>query len=655
MKGDFTRSTFNSKKHYRRVKMQQGRVQVDADWNEQTDIDFHYQSASLRDLIGATGTPIDNVTGEGDGFKIIYPNPITTDYTTDYLIKKGHYYVDGILCENEEDVSASQQNDLPIFTGPRGTLYSPLPPNPGVYLVYLDVWERHLTYLDDDLIRDVALLGPDTATRAKIVWQVKVLKVDESPGDPTPLCNIPLQIGTSDGTLRARAQPTQQSKDPCVLPPQAGYRGLGTQLYRVEISDPGYIAPTGLTPTPTPTPTPTAIPTPTPTPTPTPSPASTPPTFKWSRDNGSVVSKVLAIDETNSMLTVNSTGRDDYLGFAKGVWAEIIDDRCELWGIPGTFVRIIDVEEKTLGFDPKTLDADLVINIKKQEFNPKIRRWDGANGIDTASIPSINSGYIELENGVEIKFEEGKHYATGDYWLIRASSATVDTTSNGVEWANTQYEIQWDGLTAAGSDDEALMKKFLMTNFEADWVASNSVHFLPDATDSSNIIATATNSSGATHSLSLKINNENTTTLTIDDTVVYVFLISQQDGENILHGSVPDSLPPIGIKHHYAKLAVMEYQQSVPTPTPTPIPTPIPTHTPIPTFERISPRPRPLAHAPIHSRTYNYIGLPVPVRSCYRPDSPVLSGWGWPGGIPWSDSTSSTNSWCAAGKSYHSL
>ena len=32
MKGDFTRSTFDKKKHYRRVNMQQGRVQLDDDY-----------------------------------------------------------------------------------------------------------------------------------------------------------------------------------------------------------------------------------------------------------------------------------------------------------------------------------------------------------------------------------------------------------------------------------------------------------------------------------------------------------------------------------------------------------------------------------------------------------------------------------------------
>ena len=42
MKGDFTRDTFDRTKHYSRVLMQQGRVTLDADWNEQTAILLHY-------------------------------------------------------------------------------------------------------------------------------------------------------------------------------------------------------------------------------------------------------------------------------------------------------------------------------------------------------------------------------------------------------------------------------------------------------------------------------------------------------------------------------------------------------------------------------------------------------------------------------------
>ncbi|MFQ5630622.1 MAG: DUF6519 domain-containing protein [bacterium] len=34
LKGDFTRTTFKKEKHYSGVRMQQGRVQLDTDWNE---------------------------------------------------------------------------------------------------------------------------------------------------------------------------------------------------------------------------------------------------------------------------------------------------------------------------------------------------------------------------------------------------------------------------------------------------------------------------------------------------------------------------------------------------------------------------------------------------------------------------------------------
>ena len=59
MKGDFTRMTFDPRQHYRGVLMQQGRVQLDADWNEQLDIQAHRAETETRDLIGACGTPID--------------------------------------------------------------------------------------------------------------------------------------------------------------------------------------------------------------------------------------------------------------------------------------------------------------------------------------------------------------------------------------------------------------------------------------------------------------------------------------------------------------------------------------------------------------------------------------------------------------------
>src|SRR5512136_631191 len=60
MKGDFTRLTFDRKKHYRGVLMQQGRVQLDSDWNEQVQIAEHRYSTFLGDLVGQSGAPADN-------------------------------------------------------------------------------------------------------------------------------------------------------------------------------------------------------------------------------------------------------------------------------------------------------------------------------------------------------------------------------------------------------------------------------------------------------------------------------------------------------------------------------------------------------------------------------------------------------------------
>ena len=34
MKGDFSKDTFDAKKHFHEVLMQQGRVLLDSDWNE---------------------------------------------------------------------------------------------------------------------------------------------------------------------------------------------------------------------------------------------------------------------------------------------------------------------------------------------------------------------------------------------------------------------------------------------------------------------------------------------------------------------------------------------------------------------------------------------------------------------------------------------
>jgi hypothetical protein len=162
------------------------------------------------------------------------------------------------------------------------------------YFVYRCV-ERHITYLQDDRIREVALGGPDTATRSQVVWQVKVLIPATAAWTPGPeLCRELFEsLARQRGCLKARARVDEESTEPCIIPPQARYRGPENQLYRVEIHA-GSTEAGGAT-------------------------------FKWSRDNGSIVFPIETLK--GSTVTVEHLGRDDRQGLTPGDWVEIVDDK----------------------------------------------------------------------------------------------------------------------------------------------------------------------------------------------------------------------------------------------------------------------------------------------------------------------------------------
>jgi ketosteroid isomerase-like protein len=51
MKGDFSRHTFDRQRHYRKVNPQQGRAQLDSDWNEKYDIYQYLLRTLARSLV----------------------------------------------------------------------------------------------------------------------------------------------------------------------------------------------------------------------------------------------------------------------------------------------------------------------------------------------------------------------------------------------------------------------------------------------------------------------------------------------------------------------------------------------------------------------------------------------------------------------------
>ena len=508
MKSDFSRLSFNPAKHFSRVLQQQGRVTLDADGNEQTAILLHYLQTLARDLIGPHA-------GAGDGF--VLRNTRGNDNLADISIGSGNYYVDGILVENH----ASQDNPVTYKTQPDYPLpeddvlvasqHTPLTGE--VVWLYLDVWERHISPIDDDSIREVALAGIDTCHRAKVVWQIKSMLLPIAPvslgqmlsrqaqlqerkreletalrhlqatrllrdpvitgaanraalsadanrdaaGAPaaaapaaapapgattapipadtsTPVTGntagivadegleailsslqsaldsaekeladldeqLPCSVGMnslqrSNALLAAKIDQGKSDPNPCVISPRAKYRGQENHLYRVEIHQGGKADGT-----------------------------STGASFKWSRENGSVATRWLAsqtdTDSQSYTLQVASSR-----GFAAGDWVELLWEALELTGQPGNLVKLAKVEPGILTVDASTDSAKLTRPILAR--GAKVRRWDQTDNdqqrlVDGAVvIRESDTRFIDLEDGIQIRFALGGEYRSGDYWLITA-------------------------------------------------------------------------------------------------------------------------------------------------------------------------------------------------------------------------------------------
>jgi hypothetical protein len=460
MKADLTRHTFDRHKHFARVLMQQGRVQLDADWNEQAAILLRYLQALAADLIGPRGGPVANC-----GFQIAPLAPASKDF----LISPGRYYVDGLLAELDpepvavalvsttgtqitvaswtvdgiefarnqyveisdgsktgvakvtdidQSKSALTLDSLASVSRPstlrRVTTYLTQPdypsPAPLQGFVYLDVWERVITYVEDDSIREVALNGADTAARTKIVWQVKVTAPNSAQPDVTALIDPP-----NRGFLRARSVKNPAFTDPCTISPNARYTGPENQLYRVEIH-------TGSTDA---------------------SGAAATPTFKWSRENGAVVFPI--VRASGGSISLESLGRDDRFGLAEGDWVEIQDDDSVLLNRAENLLQVQSIDRTAVKI---TLSAPLgSLTGQTPGKHGLVRRWDQKAGDPdegglvlaadgAAQIPDgADQPWLDLENGVQIQFsaavagQPAPVYRTGDYWLIPARTATGD-----VEW-----------------------------------------------------------------------------------------------------------------------------------------------------------------------------------------------------------------------------
>ena len=398
MKGDFTRDTFQPQKHYTAVLMQQGRLQLDADWNEQISIQNDRLQTQIRDLIGNSGTST-------QGFSI----DVTQD--GDLTIAPGYIYVEGTRCELDNTLKYTQQPDYSN---------APRPTQSGNYLVYLDVWQRHITTIEDPSIREVALGVPDTATRSQTVWQVKLLRVPEG---STPKAIWDRFQNKPQNRLTARVK---SNTDGGIL--SAGSQQFENRLYRVEV----HASDNSDADNPTTGQTTGQI-------------TGSKRNFKWSRNNGAIASTIKQIK--GNTIVIDNLGREDAQFFAPGQWVEVTDSRRELTHKPGVFVRLTAATVgNELRFDPNTLDGNQAITAANfpKDAQPKVRRWEHNATTDKAVIP-LDSDWIPLEAGIEVKFDDFQvnnplsPYQSGDYWML---PVRANQSLNAIPWQDKSQSPQ---------------------------------------------------------------------------------------------------------------------------------------------------------------------------------------------------------------------
>ena len=376
MQADFSRWTFDGHAGFRSVLLQQGRVLLDADWNEQTQITAHHDEVRTQDVVGRSGAPVgDAAFGIVDGTGAA---PAGTAWA-DLRLTPGRFYVDGVLVTVA--APGATLADQPYL--PAGPELPGLPEEDadGRYALVLEAFSHHVTADEAPRLRESALGGPDTTTRERTVWQVRIAAVDDG-----QVCAGPHPwLDYSAPTMTAALEDVPPGSDPCRITSAAGYRRLENQLYRVQIHTTG----------------------------------SGGATYLWSRENASVVAALLEIGTTvvtgmDAELRLDREGRDEELSIQEGDIVEVTSVDRQLHGLPG-FLAVAGAPDGLRL--PVNWSGAAPPGLTELGDVPLVRRWEGGPTATSATA-------VTLEDGIQVSFGTGD-FRVGDHWLIPARTVRL--------------------------------------------------------------------------------------------------------------------------------------------------------------------------------------------------------------------------------------
>jgi hypothetical protein len=222
MVADIARITYDPTRQYRSLIYQQGRVTLEADNNEAAILASEALRLETLDIIGPTGAI-------GDGFKF-YTGSNSAG------LRKGIFYLGGWRLQLDSDLL------LPPAQSEFGYAIN--------RVIVLLVTEQSVCAVEDQALREVALGGPDSAARTRLMLNVIPL---ELPLGTEGSCaggwervvgglkgeGVTVDSGLqlhSTARLQAGFEQGPNSKDPCTPTAAGGYLGADNQMVRVTVT-----------------------------------------------------------------------------------------------------------------------------------------------------------------------------------------------------------------------------------------------------------------------------------------------------------------------------------------------------------------------------------------------------------------------------------
>jgi hypothetical protein len=407
---DISRINFDKTKHYSSVRMQQGRVLTDDDWNENARIENEIQRESNTDIIGPFGSP-------DDGFKI---NNLRLDAgLINFDILAGTLYLGGLRLVLETLETYRLQKDW--LQQPALANGSPVFDEKERYdLVYLESWQQPVSAVEDSSLFEMALGGPDTTTRLRNMRRVHLasgigfcscadawnkLITDWQTGHLGTINDDFERI--ADTLLKVSYSNTGLPEDLCTPAAAGGYLGAENQAIRVQLIDDTH--------------------------------------FTWGFDNASPLYRV-AVSANGKTIKMLTEPKDQYHWPLSNQVLEILPWSAVLSNGEKVAEQIGHLTKVENSYDPDTAEFTLQNPIApsfgidwknradKNDLDDQTppeyfyaRVWNRGDDLSSDSKISFTSGLpADLgHTGLQITIT-GNNRIAGDYWVIAARPETPD-------------------------------------------------------------------------------------------------------------------------------------------------------------------------------------------------------------------------------------